>query len=109
VAGYLLVLTTLGSEEEALQLAHRMVERNLVACANVLPAGRSLYRWKDSYEDHPETLVLFKTRADAYAALEKAIQEVHPYEVPEVIAIPVERGSAAYLSWIDQSVKPEGS
>ena len=105
MADHLLVLTTIGSDEEAGRLAQAVIERNLAACANILSLVRSVYRWKDNVEDHIETLVLFKTRADQYEALEAAIREVHSYEVPEIIAIPIERGSKAYLGWIDECLK----
>jgi periplasmic divalent cation tolerance protein len=65
---------------------------------------RSVFLWKGKVEDESERLLLMKTRADRYAELETAIQELHPYDVPEVIAIPIERGSQAYLSWVDENV-----
>jgi periplasmic divalent cation tolerance protein len=104
VSQHLLVLTTIGSEEDAARLGHNLVEQRLVACVNVVGPVRSVFLWKGKVEDESELLLLMKTRADRYAELETAIQELHPYEVPEVIAIPIERGSQAYLSWVDESV-----
>lgn len=101
---YLLVLTTIGSEEDAARLGRSLVEKRLVACVNVVGPVRSVFLWKGKVEDESERLLLMKTRADRYAELETAIQELHPYDVPEVIAIPIERGSQAYLSWVDESV-----
>lgn len=101
---HLVAITTLSGEEDAARLARALVERGLVACVNILPAVRSLYRWKDAIEDDREQLLLMKTRADRYAALASAIEELHPYEVPELIAVPVELGSRAYLAWVDESV-----
>ena len=104
MAEYLLVLTTIGSEEEAARLARSLVERRLVACVNDAGAVRSFFTWKGKLEDDSEHLLVMKTRADRYAELEAALQDLHPYEVPEVIAIRIDRGSKAYLAWIDENV-----
>jgi len=104
VSQYLLVLTTIGSEEDAARLGRSLVEKRLVACVNMVGPVRSVFLWKGKMEDESERLLLMKTRADRYAELETAIQELHPYDVPEVIAIPIERGSQAYLSWVDENV-----
>lgn len=104
MAEHLLVLTTIGSEEEAVRLGQALVERRLAACVNIEGSIRSLYLWKDKLEDHTEQILFIKTRADRYAALESAIRELHPYEVPEVIAIPIEKGSPPYLAWLNESV-----
>ncbi len=101
---HLLVLTTIGSEEDAARLGRSLVEKRLVACVNMVGPVRSVFLWKGKVEDESERLLLMKTRADRYAELETAIQELHPYDVPEVIAIPIERGSQAYLSWVDENV-----
>jgi periplasmic divalent cation tolerance protein len=104
---YLLVLTTIGSEEQAARLGRSLVERRLVACVNDVGPVRSFFTWKGKLEDDSERLLLMKTRSDRYAELETALQELHPYDVPEVLAIPIERGSKAYLSWIDAAVRSE--
>ncbi len=101
---HLLVLTTIGSEEDAARLGRSLVEKRLVACVNVIGPARSIFLWKGKVEDESERLLLMKTRADRYVDLETAIKELHPYEVPEVIAIPIERGSQDYLSWVDENV-----
>ncbi|HLE21826.1 MAG TPA: divalent-cation tolerance protein CutA [Vicinamibacteria bacterium] len=101
---YLLVLTTVGNEEDAARLARSLVEKRLAACVNVLGPVRSFFVWKGKLEDDSERLLLMKTRSDRYPELEAALRELHPYQVPEVIAIPVERGWQAYLSWIDENV-----
>ena len=101
---HLLVLTTIGSEEDAARLGRSLVEGRLVACVNMVGPVRSVFLWKGKVEEESERLLLMKTRADRYAALETAIQELHPYDVPEVIAIPIDRGSQAYLSWVDENV-----
>ena len=95
-----LVLTTLPNSDAATELANRVVSEKLAACANILPALRSIYRWQGKVEDENEVLVLFKTQVRQYEPLKARILTLHPYEMPEVIAIPVERGHQAYLDWI---------
>jgi periplasmic divalent cation tolerance protein len=101
---YLLVITTIGSEAEAARLGRTLVENGLVACVNDVAPVKSVYKWKGKVEEATERLLLMKTRSDRYAELEAAIKELHPYEVPEIIAIPIEAGLKAYLSWIDEVV-----
>lgn len=104
MADHLLALTTLGSEEDASKLARALVERRVAACVNVSGPVRSFYPWKGNLEDDREYLLLMKTRTDRFPELEAALGELHPYEVPELVAVPIERGSAAYLGWIDENV-----
>lgn len=96
----LIVLTTLPSSDAAAELAKKVVGEKLAACANLIPALRSIYRWQDKLQDENEVLVLFKTRQEQFERLKARILELHPYEVPEVLAIPVEQGYQAYLEWI---------
>jgi len=96
----LLVFTNLPDREAALKLARGLVERRLAACVNVLGGCTSVYRWKGDVEEAEEVTVLVKTRATRYAELEAAICELHPYELPEVIAVPVVRGLPEYLDWV---------
>jgi periplasmic divalent cation tolerance protein len=96
----LLVLTTLPTADAAAQVAKAVVGERLAACANILPALRSIYRWEDKIQDENEVLVLLKTQKTHLARLTARILELHPYEVPEVLAIPVEQGHPAYLEWI---------
>jgi periplasmic divalent cation tolerance protein len=100
VTDALLVLTTLPTAEKAAQIARALVEERLVACANLLPAVRSIYRWEGSVQDENEVLVVMKTRAGQVQALEAKLRELHPYQVPEMIAVRVESGYAPYLEWI---------
>jgi len=88
----LLVFTTLPSADKAAELAKALVEERLAACANLLPAIRSIYRWQGKLQDENEVLVLLKTRAEHLERLKLRILELHPYEVPEVLAVPVEAG-----------------
>jgi len=97
----LVVLTTLASEDEAVQLIRALLERRLVACGTVLPAGRSIYRWQGKIADEREAVVLLKTRSARLEALKAAFGELHPYKVPELLAIAVESGLDRYLEWIN--------
>jgi len=96
----MLVLTTLPNSDAAADLAKKVVGEKLAACANILPAVRSIYRWQGAVQDENEVLVLLKTRRAQFERLKTRILELHPYDVPEVIAIPVEQGHGAYLDWI---------
>ena len=98
----LLVLTNLPNRAAAEKLAHGLVERRLAACVNVLAGCTSIYRWKGAIENAQEVPVLIKTRSALYDELEAAITELHPYEVPEIIAVPVVHGLAEYLAWVGE-------
>ncbi len=101
----LLVLTTVARAEDAERIAEELVGRRLAACVNVLPGVRSVYRWKGAVEREDERLLLIKTRAERFEALRDAVLSLHPYEVPELIAVPLGPGSAAYFDWIDENVR----
>ena len=98
----LVVLTNLPDRGAAVKLAQELVERRLAACVNVLGECTSIYRWKGEIENTQEVPVLIKTRASLYDELEAAIAGMHPYEVPEIIAVPVVRGFADYLDWVSE-------
>jgi periplasmic divalent cation tolerance protein len=98
------VLVTAPEGAPAETLARTLVSEGLAACVNRVPGLRSTYRWQGQLQDDAETLLVIKTTAAAYPALERRIRELHPYEVPEVIALPIVRGSEPYLSWLDASV-----
>jgi len=101
----LLVFTTLPGADKAAELAKVLVEERLAACANLLPAIRSIYRWQGKLQDENEVLVLLKTRAEHLERLKLRILELHPYEVPEVLAVPVEAGYQPYLDWLAGETK----
>lgn len=84
------------------RIARALVERRLAACVNILSACQSIYRWQGKIETACEVPLLIKTRTERYAAVEAAIRELHPYEVPEIIALPVSAGLPAYLDWVRQ-------
>lgn len=96
----LLIWTNLPDRSSADKLARSLVEQRLSACVNILPAVHSVYRWQDGIEEATEVTVLIKTAAMRYADLEQAIAALHPYDVPEIIAIPIENGLPAYLDWL---------
>jgi periplasmic divalent cation tolerance protein len=96
----LVVLTNLPDRNAAVKLARELVERRLAACVNVLAECTSIYRWKGAVENAQEVPVLIKTRSALYEEVEAAIAELHPYELPEIIALPVVRGLPEYLEWV---------
>jgi periplasmic divalent cation tolerance protein len=101
----LLVLTNLPDRAVADRLADLLIEQRLAACVNILSPCRSVYRWQGAVQHGEEHPVLIKTTAERYPALETAIRAVHPYELPEIIAVPIERGLPAYLAWVDAETK----
>jgi periplasmic divalent cation tolerance protein len=96
----LLILTNLPDEASAQTLATALVTERLAACVSILPACRSVYRWRGELERVEEIPVLIKTTTTRYAALEEAICACHPYELPEIIAVPVAYGLPGYLAWV---------
>jgi periplasmic divalent cation tolerance protein len=100
-----LVLTTCASQEEARNIAHALVERRLAACVNIAPQIESVYRWQGKVDTATEWLLVIKTSTAACTRLREALSELHSYELPECIEIAIEDGAAAYLQWIDESVR----
>jgi periplasmic divalent cation tolerance protein len=96
----LVVLSTFPDADTAARIARALVEDQLAACVNLVPAVRSIYRWEGQVCDEAETLAVIKTTADRYAALAAKISELHPYQVPEVIALPLADGHPPYLAWL---------
>ncbi|MCY4382011.1 MAG: divalent-cation tolerance protein CutA [Nitrospinae bacterium] len=98
-----IVLSTAGSEEEGTLLAKSLVERKLCACVNMVPKIRSFYRWEGAVQDDAEVLLIIKTTQEKLQALTDLLAEIHSYDVPEVLAIEVDQGSASYLEWLAES------
>ena len=96
----LVVLTNLPDRDSAERLAASLVEQRLAACVNILAPCRSVYRWKNAVEHAEEHPMLIKTTPDRYPALELAIRIAHPYELPEIIAVPLAAGLPGYLDWV---------
>ena len=96
----LVVFVTTPTAERAAELARALVQERLAACGNVVPGLRSIYRWEGKVHDEGEALLVLKTTRARFEALRERVLALHPYEVPEVIALPIEAGSAPYLAWI---------
>ena len=99
----LLVITNLPDAESARALATKLVEQRLAACANILSPCLSIYRWEGRLEEAEEVPLLIKISAPRYAALEEAIRAYHPYELPEIVAVRIEKGLPDYLAWVAAS------
>jgi periplasmic divalent cation tolerance protein len=99
-----LILCSCPDEETAINIAENIVAQRLAACVNVLPTVYSVFHWQDNVESAKENLVMIKTTAEKYTALENVIMSLHPYEVPEIIAIDISNGLPEYLKWIESSI-----
>ena len=106
IAAPLLVLTNLPDQASAEKLARELVEKKLAACVNILTRCTSIYRWKDQIETASEIPMLIKTTTAAYTALESAIQALHPYELPEIVQVPISGGLPAYIEWLITETTP---
>jgi len=100
----IVVLCTCPSEAEADKLARALVEQRLAACVNVIPGLKSFYRWQGKLETAGEWLLVIKSSRPRFAELRAALEKLHSYEIPEVIALPVVEGAPNYLHWIDQNI-----
>lgn len=100
----LLVISTVPDQETAKAVAKALVEERLAACVNIVPNLGSVYRWQGEVVEDNEVMLLIKTRRERYAELETRIRNLHPYNLPEVIALPIQQGSIPYLNWISESV-----
>ena len=103
----LVVISNFPSQEAAQQAAHTLVKERLAACINIIPGVTSIYDWNDKIQNETEVTVLIKTRNERYAQLEQRLAEVHPYEVPEILALQVQNGLQSYLHWINECTKDE--
>lgn len=103
----IVVLVTCGSVREARRIADLVVKSRLAACVNILEIPvRSIYRWRERVESARELLLVIKSSRRRFRELQRAIESVHSYEVPEIIALPIQSGSRKYLAWLDESVRP---
>ena len=105
----LIVFTTFANEEDAARVTRALIEERLIACANLLPGARSLYRWKEKIADEKEVVVLMKTRKQDWTALLSRLHDLHPYETPECVAVRVAAGAPKYMEWLESVLAPEGS
>uniref|UniRef100_A0A832A6X6 Divalent-cation tolerance protein CutA n=1 Tax=Desulfacinum infernum TaxID=35837 RepID=A0A832A6X6_9BACT len=99
----LITFITVGNPDQAYRIAKAVVEENLAACVNIIPAVRSLYRWKGEICDDSECLLLVKTTSHVFPLLEARVKALHSYEVPEIIAVPVACGFRPYLDWVAEN------
>ncbi len=100
-----LVLCTCPNQATAQAIAEQLVDQRLAACVSILPGITSIYQWQGKRETAQEHLLLIKTTHEAYNTLEQTLTSLHPYELPEIIAVPIERGLSRYLDWLSQQVK----
>ena len=105
----LIVFSTFATEADAARVARVLVEERLVACAQLVPGARSIYRWQDQVRDEAEVVVLMKTRKQDWTALLSRLHELHPYETPECVAVRVAAGAPKYMAWLDEALSPEGA
>jgi periplasmic divalent cation tolerance protein len=98
------VLCTFANPQDAQRIGSAVIEARLAACVNILPAVQSIYRWKGEIEHAEETLAVIKTTRQRFSALRDRIKELHPYETPEIIAVPVVEGLESYVAWIGEQV-----
>ncbi|MGR3219529.1 MAG: divalent-cation tolerance protein CutA [Candidatus Anammoxibacter sp.] len=98
---YIVVLITTSSIDEAKKIGSSLINKNLAACTNIMPSVQSLFRWKGDVCDETEILIMAKTRLDLFDKLQAEVKELHSYEVPEIIALPIIKGNKDYLKWVD--------
>jgi periplasmic divalent cation tolerance protein len=103
----LLVSTSFAEEADAARVARALIDERLIACANIVPGARSLYRWEGVVRDEREVLVVMKTRKQDWTALLSRLHELHPYDTPECLAVRVAAGAPKYLAWLEAELEPE--
>jgi periplasmic divalent cation tolerance protein len=105
MSGISIVTITVGTTDEALAIARTMVEEKLVACVQIIPRIRSIYRWKGEICDEEEQMLIMKTQSVLFPLLRTRIREIHSYEVPEIVSFPIADGLPEYLSWVIENTK----
>ncbi len=103
----LLVLSTFANEEDAARVTRALVDERLIACANLIPGVRSIYRWKGAVEDQREVVAMMKSRKQDWSALLSRLHELHPYEVPECVALRLAAGAPKYMAWLEETLASE--
>jgi periplasmic divalent cation tolerance protein len=104
----LIVFTTFATEDDAARVVRTLVEERLIACGNLLPGARSLYRWEGKVADEREVVVLMKTRKQDWTALISRLHELHPYDTPECVAVRIAAGAPKYMAWLEAALAPDG-
>jgi periplasmic divalent cation tolerance protein len=102
---HIIVLVTTGTREEAKKITRNLLDQKLIACANIMGPVSSLFWWKEKINQENEFLVLMKTRSALFEKLATAIKQIHSYEVPEIIAVPITKGEQSYLEWLNSSLR----
>lgn len=105
MSSIVIVLTTMAADGDAEQLARTLIEERLVACVNVLPPMQSVYRWQGRVEQASERQLIMKTTGARVEALKTRLVELHPYDVPEILVLPISDGGGSYLRWIDENTQ----
>ena len=105
MSNYIVIYITTGSINEAKKIGRTLVEEKLVACSNIISPIRSIYSWQGKICDDKEALMMLKTKKELFKQIIKRVEELHSYDVPEIIAIPIIDGSSKYLSWINEETK----
>jgi len=106
VTEMLLVFSTFATEEDAARVVRALLDERLIACGNLLPGARSLYRWRGAVADEREVLAILKTRKQDWPALLSRLHELHPFEIPECVAVRVAAGAPKYLAWLEEALAP---
>jgi periplasmic divalent cation tolerance protein len=107
VTEMLLVFSTFANADDATRVVRALVEERLIACGNLLPGARSIYRWQGEVADQPEVVVLMKTRKQDWTALLSRLHELHPYDTPECVAVRIAAGAPKYMAWLEAALEPE--
>ena len=102
---HIVIYITTGSISEAKKIGHTLVEEKLVACSNIISPIHSIYNWQGKICDDKEALIILKTKKKLFKQIVKKVEELHSYDVPEIIAMPIIEGSSKYLSWINEETK----
>lgn len=105
----LLVVSTFPDPEVAARAVRVMVEERLIACGNLLPGARSIYRWEGQIQDQTETVVLMKTRKQDWPAMMSRLHELHPYQTPECVALRIASGAPKYMAWLEEALEPDAT
>ena len=101
----ILVLSAFPTSISVKDIAEILVNEKLAACINIIPEVQSVFRWKNKIDNTPEIILIIKTTLNLYDILEKRIKQLHPYELPEIIAVPIEKGLTEYLNWVSENTK----
>jgi len=104
-ANFLIIFCTVPDKETAQNIACHLVEEKKAACCNIIPAIKSVYFWENQLQQDEEQLLIIKTREDRFHSLQKRIMELHPYSIPEIIAIPIIHSNQEYLNWVNENVE----